>query len=78
MVVDASGLADRLDPRDPIERAEDRIASHADRYVAGDIDEPELERRIDAVLESEGVGETAPTADPRLADLEQERGGRSR
>lgn len=51
-----SAVADVLDPRSKDERADDRIGQLNDLYLAGDISEVELDRRVESILDEEDVG----------------------
>lgn len=51
-----SSVADVVDPRSNDERADDRIERLNDRYLAGDISEVELDRRVETILDEEEVG----------------------
>ena len=51
-----SAVADVVDPRSNDERADDRIDRLNDLYLAGDISEVELDRRVESILDEEDVG----------------------
>lgn len=54
----ALGLAEyveRLDDRSPEARAEDRIERLKEAYVAGDVDDREFERRVEALIDEDGI-----------------------
>ena len=51
-----SAVADIVDPRSNEDRADDRIERLNDRYLAGDISEVELDRRVESILDEEEVG----------------------
>ncbi|MEF8853205.1 MAG: hypothetical protein V5A28_12445 [Haloarculaceae archaeon] len=51
-----SAVADVLDPRSNDERAEERVERLNDLYLAGEISEVELDRRVEDVLDEEDVG----------------------
>lgn len=57
-----STAADTLDPRSGDERADDRIERLNERYLAGDISEFELDQRVEAILDEEGVGHAEASA----------------
>lgn len=62
------GTVERVDPDAP---AGDPVERLRGRYAEGDIDEAEFERRLDALLETEGAD--VETAHERLRDLEYRR-----
>jgi hypothetical protein len=51
-----SAVADIVDPRSNEDRADDRIERLNDRYLAGDISQVELDRRVESILDEEEVG----------------------
>jgi uncharacterized membrane protein len=66
-VTGVSTIADTVDPRTAETRADDRIERLNEQYLAGDISEGELDRRVEDVLDEEAVGHAeASTLDDHL------------
>ena len=67
----ALGLADRFEPPEPT--TEERQEAVARRYVDGDLSEAELERELQALLESEPTAERDPAVVEPLEAVDEER-----
>lgn len=71
--VGSIGLADLFAPPEPSdeEAAENALAELKRRYVAGDIDEREFERKVDRLVSNESIDEARAEREVREAELEQ-------
>ncbi|MFC7249721.1 hypothetical protein ACFQJ5_07715 [Halomicroarcula sp. GCM10025324] len=67
----ALGLADRFEP--PAPTSDERRAQIARRYVDGDLSEAELERELQALLESESTAADEPPVVESLEGVDEER-----
>lgn len=61
-VAGVSTVADAVDPRSAETRTDDRIERLNEQYLAGEISEVELDRRVEDVLDEEDVGHAEASA----------------